>query len=624
MFIKKVEKRNGKTEKVYRYLHLVESVRTENGPRQRLVLNLGNLNIHPSQYKSLARRIEDILTGQRSFIELDKEIEKYAREAANKIFKKQAKEIAGKSEPDYQMVNVNSLESEKPRSLGPEYLCHSIWKDLGMDRFLKVEGVSEKVIPVMESLVVGRLIDPGSERYTRQWAGKRSAIYELIGYPLRESLNSYYRAGDKLYSLKDSLEKHLSRTEKTLFSLSEKMVFIDLTNTYFEGQAEKNPKAKRGHSKERRKDCKLVTLGLIIDEMGFAKYSQLFPGNQSDGETLSEMIKSMEQNIHCSAKDQTIVIDAGIATEENIKWLRDNKYHYIAVNRGKVPIEIDYTQMEVIKEDKAKGIKVEVKRFSQEGEIYILCKSKQKAAKEISMRQRVEDLFLERLEYYKAGLLIPRRTKKYNKIIELIGRLKEKYAGAAKLYTVEVIPEKDKPATDPYLLAKKIIWKKKKRLYREEIEQEGSYILRSDRLDLSNADIWKTHVMLTQIESAFKSMKSFLGLRPNFHQKENRVDTHMFISVLAYHILHIIEYHLRQRGDCRSWATIRNILSTHNRSTICYQTKDETGQVRQQFVRVSSGLEAEHLEIYRKFKLSGNPLPRRKIEGNIIVKSLNR
>ena len=235
------------------------------------------------------------------------------------------------------------------------------------------------------------------------------------------------------------------------------MVFIDLNNTYFEGRSDKNPKAKRGHSKEGRKDCKLVTLVLIIDEMRFAKYSQLFPGNQAEGETLAGMINSMKRNIPFSAKDHTIVIDAGIATAENIKWLKENNYHYIAVNRGKTPIDLDYTQMEVIKEDETKGIKIEVKRFVHEQEVYVLCKSKQKAAKETSIRKRVEDLFLERLKYYKVGLSIPRRTKKYNKVIELIGRLKEKYPGAAKLYTVEVIPEKDKPATNPDLLTKKII-----------------------------------------------------------------------------------------------------------------------------------------------------------------------
>jgi len=140
----------------------------------------------------------------------------------------------------------------------------------------------------------------------------------------------------------------------------------------------------------------------------------------------------------------------------------------------------------VIKEDETKGIKIEVKRLVHEEEVYVLGKSKQKAVKETSMRKRVEDLFLERLEYYKAGLSIPRRTKKYHKVIELIGRLKEKYPGAAKLYTVEVIPEKDKPATNPDLLTKKIIWKKKN-LYEKEIGQEGSYLLRTDRFDLSNA-----------------------------------------------------------------------------------------------------------------------------------------
>ncbi len=280
--------------------------------------------------------------------------------------------------------------------------------------------------------------------------------------------------------------------------------------------------------------------------------------------------------------------------------------------------------MEVIKEDEAKGIKIEVKRFAREQEIYILCRSKQKAAKETSMRKRVEDLFLERLEYYKAGLPLPRRTKKYDKVVELLGRLKEKYSSAAKLYTVEVIPEKNKPATDVNLLAENIVWKKKKNVYGKEIGQEGSYILRSDRLDLSNAEIWKTHVMLNQIENAFRCMKSFLGLRPNFHQKENRVDTHMFISVLAYHILHVIEYRLRLKADNRSWATICNILKTHERSTICYQTKDDDGEIHQQFVRVNSKLETEHLEIYRKFNLSGNPLPRKRIEGSIIVKSSNR
>ena len=615
MFVKKVRKQNGVTKKYYEYLHLVESVRTEKGPRQRLILNLGKLDILPSQYQAFAKRVEDILTGQRSILGLDQSLEKSAREVARKIFKKQSEELSETTECDFQSVDVNSFAIESPRSLGPEHMCHSVWKDLRMDEFFLKQGVSDNVLPVLEALIVGRLIDPGSERYTKEWADKRSALFELTGFPLRSSLNSYYRAGDTLFSLKKALEEHLCMREKDIFSLSEKLFFLDLTNSYFEGQADGNPKATWGLSKEKRSDCKLVSLGLIIDELGFAKYSELFAGNQYEAEVLSVMINSLEQHLEPQT-DRTVVIDAGIATSENIDWLKDNQYHYIAVNRGAWPFEQDYSEMKVIREDKAKGIKIEVKRFVHQGEVYILCRSERKAKKEQSMRTRVEELFLDRLSYYKAGLHLPHRTKKYTKALELVGRLKEKYPKAAKLYNVEVIPEEEKPATDKSLCAVDIVWKTKDVNYEREISHEGSYILRTDRVDLSDEEIWNIYIMLRQIEYAFKSMKSSLGLRPNFHQKEDRVDTHMFISVVAYHILHIIENRLRANGDRRNWNTIRNVLSTYKRLTIDYKVKEEDGSIRQKHVRLNSKLEPEHVEIYKMFNLSGVPLPRKRLVYN--------
>jgi len=615
VFVKKVRKQNGITKKYYEYLHLVESVRTEKGPRQRLILNLGKLDILPSQYQAFAKRVEDILTGQRSILGLDQSLERSAREVARKIFKKQSEELSETTECDFQSVDVNSFAIESPRSLGPEYMCHSVWKDLRMDEFFLKQGVSDNVLPVLEALIVGRLIDSGSERYTKEWAEKRSALFELTSFPLRSSLNSYYRAGDTLFSLKKALEEHLCMREKDIFSLSEKLFFLDLTNSYFEGQADGNPKATWGLSKEKRSDCKLVSLGLIIDELGFAKYSELFAGNQHEAEVLSVMINSLEQHLEPQT-DRTVVIDAGIATSENIDWLKENQYHYIAVNRGAWPFEQDYSEMKVIREDKTKGIKIEVKRFVHQGEVYILCRSENKAKKEQSMRTRVEELFLDRLSYYKAGLHLPHRTKKYTKALELVGRLKEKYPKAAKLYNVEVIPEEEKPATDKSLCAVDIVWEKKDVNYEREISHEGSYILRTDRVDLSDEEIWNIYIMLRQIEYAFKSMKSSLGLRPNFHQKEDRVDTHMFISVVAYHILHIIENRLRANGDRRNWKTIRNVLSTHERLTIGYKVKEEDGSIRQKHLRLNSRLELEHVEIYKMFNLSGIPLPRKRLVYN--------
>lgn len=630
MFIRKTRKTNGVTQKVYEYLHLVESVRTAKGPRQRLILNLGDLDVPPSQYKALARRIEDILTGQESCIKLDTTLEKHARAAAEKLFRKRAEETAEESEPDYHLVDVNSFHSERSRSLGAEYLCHCIWEELGIDDFLQGEGVSENVLSLLETIVVGRCVSPGSERHTRYWAEKQSAIYELTGVPLRRSLNSYYRAGDRLYSHKESLERYLCTKERTLFSLDEKIVFLDLTNTYFEGEVSRNPKAKRGRSKQKRTDCKLLTLGLIIDARGFAKYSALFPGNQVEGKTLSTMIRRLEQKMSSSAKERTIVIDAGVATEENIQWLKENGYRYIAVNRGDVPVELTYTDMSVIREEESQGVKIEVKRFEDVGnpaaagkgegagekEIYLLCRSKKKQAKERGIRTRVEDLFLDRLRYYRAGLTIPYRTKKYVKVQEMVGRLKEKYSKAARLYEVEVIPDKAKNVCDSDRYATDILWKKKEAQHTKAVESEGCYILRTNRQDLEkDEEIWNIYIMLTQIERVFKSLKSHLGVQPNFHQTEDRADAHMFISVLAYHLVHIIEYRLRQKKDHRHWDTIRSVLSTHRRLTTTYQTKDAAGDRRKVFVRMNTRAEPEHKEIYGRLNLSVNPLPRKKNAG---------
>jgi len=143
------------------------------------------------------------------------------------------------------------------------------------------------VTPVLAALVIGRLIDPGSERYIKEWVEKRSGLYELTGAPLRSSLNSYYRAG---------VCKYLCNAERELFRLSEKLFFLDLTNSCFEGQATGNPKAAWGRSKEKRNDCKLVILGLIVDEAGFARYSEFFPGNQYEAETLAGMVRSLEEH----------------------------------------------------------------------------------------------------------------------------------------------------------------------------------------------------------------------------------------------------------------------------------------------------------------------------------------
>lgn len=618
MYIKRVVKQNPASEKKYQYLHLVESVRTRKGPRQRLILNLGNIDLPNKKYKELANCIETILSGQMQIFCLDPIVEKLAKKAAQSILEKRSRDAAmdkvsdaytQSDEPLFQYIDINSFEAATPRSIGPEYVCHSIWKELGISDVLLSNGIPEHNLAIMEALVVGRLVDPGSERYTRSWVENRSALYELTGKPACRSLNSYYRAGDTLFKCKQALEAHLSTREKELFGLAEQMCFFDLTNTYLEGQAMANPKAKRGKSKEKRSDCKLLTLALIIDEQGFPKYSQLYSGNQSECKTLEQMIESLiEMRPDLSKQEQTVIIDAGIATEDNIAYLKSKKnLHYIVVNRAKGEFTPeDINGMRVIFKDDDTNFKVEVKRQKQEGETWLLCRSAGRQHKDRGIRGRQESLFLEGLKTARDGLKKKGYTKRYDKVLEKIGRLRQKYPKASKVYEITVTPDGDR--LDSKTNAADIEWKKKE-IYDAQVKYEGCYVLRTDRVELSDEQVWKTYVMLTRIERAFRCLKTSLGFRPVFHQLEFRSDSHLFISVLAYHILHTIESRLRGHGDHRSWITIRDILSTHQRLTIEYNCK-EREMICHGHMRLCSLPEMEHKIIYHRLGLSDLPLGR--------------
>jgi len=593
---------------------LVETIRTEKGPRQRLILNLGKLDIEPDQYKELANCIEAMLTGQKELFSYDAKIEQIATKASRKIKsnnaeqnKKNGQVTTGTEESSslYENVDILSLQASELRSLGPEYVCHSIWNELQFKDVLLSCGVSENFISIMEALVVGRLTSPGSERHTYKWVQDLSAIWELSEKPLKFSLSSMYRAGNALYQFKDQLESHLSKREKDLFSLTEQMCFFDLTNTYLEGQATANTKAKRGRSKEKRTDCKLLTLALVIDEQGFPKYSKLYPGNQGESKTLKEIIESLVATNPGLATNKTIVMDAGIANAENIDYLKENNFHYIVVNKGKkgfLPSDTD--EMEPVKQ--TDNYTLEVKRLEENGEALLLCHSTARESKDSGIRTRQENIFIERLQYLHDGLSKKGRTKSYPKINEMIGRLRQKYPKASKLYNVEVIPETGEQKN---IKATSIKWEKREQ-YKDISKFDGCYVLKTDLIHLSNEDIWTTYIMLTRIENAFRSMKSHLGLRPVFHQNENSADAHIFISVLAYHILHTIEYKLRQHGEQRSWASIREALSTHQRLTIEYNVKKEN-KIERQHMRVCSNPEPDHKNIYRMLGLKNEPLSRK-------------
>ena len=592
MFIRTAFKKNRASSKLYECQQLVESIRTEKGVRQKLLLSLGRLLLAKDKWPRLVRRIKTLIHGQESLFKETPEIEKLANKFAKQLIEKNAIDTGF---DNLQTVDIQSLQNHRIRRIGSEYLGVTFFNKLQLFECLKACGFSKRQIEIAMLLIIGRLVHPGSERHLFRWTQHLSGLDELIKTDFDHlSLNSLYKVTDLLYEHKTEIESHLRAIENDLFSLDETIILYDLTNTYFEGRAASNSKARFGRSKEKRSDCKLLTLGLVIDSKGFPKTSQVFAGNQSEPETLLEMVKTLHQKDPIESKKPTVVIDAGIATEDNLKELKKH-YHYIAVSRKKFDAP-DFDDCIVIKETKQN--KVEAKRISNDDEILLYCKSNLKKQKEKSMQSRFEQNFQEQLSFLSKAIHKKGCTKRYDKVLERVGRLKEKYKQIARFYQIHV-EEKDG-------LACRITWEYLKK--QSDKRFSGAYFLRTDRFDLSEKDIWSIYVMLTQLEDAFRTLKSDLLLRPVFHQKENRSDAHIFITLLAYHLLHSVRNCLKQQNISMSWKQIRDRMSTHCRLTNRMKTK----QGHTLFIRKCSEPENFHKTIYNALRLDYRPCKTKK------------
>ena len=601
MFIRRVPHKNRKNRKEYYTYKLVDSIRTERGPRQRDILNLGvGFDLPKEKWKDLANCIEEIITGQRPLIDYPKAIKTLASRYARKIIRQQASVIdeGGDIAPDYATIDVNSVDNEQARTVGAEYVVYETIKELEIDRKLRELGLNRRELAAALGVIAGRMIVPGSERCTHYWLQSVSALDELMGIDFSKlSLDRVYKVADWLLRHKDALEEHLCRSEGQLFALEEKIILYDLTNTFFEGSGKYNPKARYARSKDKRGDCLLVTLGLVLDMHGFPKNSRIFEGNISEPKTLDKMIRGLAggEISEDSLIKPTIVLDAGIASEANIQWLKDRHCPYIVVSRKKKrQIPPDVTMVAVKEDDKTNTVFVQagLAKNEETGELELYCRSIDKERKEESIKTKFQQRFEAELLEACNALHLRNGTKRYDKVIERIGRLKEKYKLVSHGYKVTV--EKDSE-TDK---AKEITWSRKKTE-----KTSGIYCLRTDRKDLNEQQIWDIYTMLNDIEDAFRCMKSELGLRPIYHQKEARCDGHIFITLLAYHLLHTIRFKLRQRGVRFCWTTIREQLSTQVRVTTTMKRKD--GKIIH--IRKSSKAEPPHQAIYDALHLPYQP-----------------
>lgn len=558
MYIRRTTTKSRRTGEPYYTYRLVESLRTADGVRQRTLLNLGrHFDVPRERWAELAQRIEQLTGPQETLgvVSLAPGEEELAQRCAARVIHARSIEQSSGAEADYQTVDVSSVDVLRARSAGVEHVALQTIRQLGLDRKLRELGLNGPQTAAALGNIIGRITAPGSERATDDWLKHQSGLGDLIGYVF-EDMNPWqlYRASDRLLKHKGALESFLYARERTLFDFQEVITLYDLTNTYFEGIAAANPEATLGHSKEKRTDCPLVTLALVLDASGFPKSSEIFPGNAKEPQTLEKMLGALQHDTSCP----TVVLDAGIATEENVAWLSEHGYRYVVVSR-KRQRRFDPEQATLIKE--ADGVCIQAQRIvnADTGEVELYCHSSQRQKKEEGIHRLVGERLEAALQKLAEGLHKKGTTKRFDKVLERIGRLRQKYPRAAQYYVIDV-------AHDPESgLATAVTWTRQTPI---DDTLPGVYCLRSNCLDWDEATLWSTYIMLTDLEAVFRSLKSELGLRPIFHHKKDRVRGHLFISVLAYHIVHTIRFGLKASDIHLSWASLRRRLSTQQRVTV--------------------------------------------------------
>jgi transposase len=586
--------------KTYINYQLVESVRTPDGPRQKVICSLGNLKGRTRKdWLELARKVESALSGQPDLLEeYDDEVtdivKKIQQEPEPDHPKLKREQNQAKAQTD-DLVTVRSkqVDTELHREAGPVHVGYHYWKKLGLPEILADVGMNQRAQLLTCVMTMNRLFAPGSEYAMPDWI-RSTALADILGEDF-DSLSeaSLYRNLDTLHPKRALIESRLADRERTLFNLDRTIFLYDLTSTYFEGQTKKNPKAKKGWSRDNRPDCDQVLVGLVVNRDGFPLGHEVFEGNMRDHKTLPTMLDLLDSRVGLQP-GQTVVVDRGMAYDENIHQITSRGLYYLVASRqaerdqwlGEFEDLQGFEQIRLAGSQTnpyQKKTPVRVRIKTTEHETHVLCMSPARKEKDKAIREKQEKWLIEDLVKLQKRIQQGRLVKP-EKIGEAIGRIKERYPRVARYYRIEY---------DSAAKSFSYHINQDKRTIAERLD--GSYLLKSNRKDLSAEELWRTYTLLTKAEEAFRSMKSPLAERPIFHQVERRVETHIFLCILAYHLLIAIEKTLRDKGVHLSFATVRDKLKTHQISTVILPCQD--GSVLK--IRKAGTPEAEHRELYK-------------------------
>ena len=600
-------RKNPETKELCGYYRLLESYRNHNGQVcQRTMLSAGFLDeLSADQLNA----IQKILTAKvanlgNPLFELpysdDAVVLDYVERFFNRMVvekridipKEEAKSNVSRGGKDYQRIDINSIRNKDVREIGAEWLSYQAIGQLRIGSFLEQQGWDDSDIRLALTHIISRAVYPASELKTSHWIKENSGVCEITGFEAEKvTKDQLYRISVKLYNEKQALEQYLSFRTNELFDIQDRIMLYDLTNTYFEGRKTGSVLAKFGRSKEKRSDAKLVVLALVVNPEGFIKYSAIVQGNMSDPETLESMIEELRVKTSGSATKALIVMDAGIATEDNLAMIKAKGYDYLCVTRSTLKnykVEADAATVTVT-DNKKQKIELCPVKSDRNTDYYLKVQSHAKELKERSMNDQFRARFEEGLQAIADSLTKKGGVKQADKVSERIGRLKGKYPSIQRYFDIEVVvgqqPEskrKHKAGNNPpeqKQIATAINWTIKPDI--EINARSGVYFLRTSLEAQSQEMLWQFYNTIREIEATFRVLKTDLDLRPIYHKTDESTMAHLHLGLLAYWVVNTIRHQLKKEGIHSGWTEIVRVMNTQKAVTTTVQNdKDEVIQIR--------------------------------------------
>ena len=607
MYFKFSLRKHPQTQKLSGYYRLVESYRNaDNRVCHRTILNVGFMeDVTPDQLNKIQKQLTERYEGKQTLFEQSQDcpiVNGYVEELWQRIVASKKLDIVG-AEKLSRMVNIDTLQHGNAREVGAENIAYQTWEKLGLTPLLLSQGFTQEQAMLAATQVVSRAVCPASELATTRWIKENSAVCELTGYDIDKiSKDKLYQSALRLYRIKDPLEKHLSKRTNELFDLSDKIILYDLTNTYFEGEKRHSKLAKFGRSKEKRGDAKLVVLALVVNVEGFIKYSSILEGNIADCHTLSAMIEKLVS--HTCRGPAVVVLDAGIATEENLKLIQGKGYRYLCVSRAKLK---DYRYVPdrhatLLDTKSNKTIRLRAVTSPKNTDYYLEVKSPSKEKKEEGMKLQFEKRFEGELQKIHAALHSKGGVKKLDKVHQRIGRAKEKYPSVQHYYAITVSSD------EKTNLATEIAWEKDSAKHREKNESLGIYFLRTNLNVQEEVVVWNIYNTIREIESAFRTLKTDLDLRPIYHKNDDAAMAHLHLGILAYWLVNTVRHQLKHNGINSCWREIVRIGNTQKVITTSGTNTYDTVVTARKCTQPNENLK----KIYGILKTKHQPFAKRK------------